>query len=101
MVASEGESPESVEALVLIPVFHEGGDDSPLFGMVFVQSEEKFVFLGSPCSDLPGFDDFAFGTELGIDQLAVLVLVDDSDFFHRFDSGQSLLIFLIIMSSIK
>ena len=76
-----------MEALVLVPVGHEGGNDCPFLRKIVVELDEVLILLGSPCLDFPFFGvqvlllDFQIDLE-SIEALNRLAELSWLAFFH-------------------
>lgn len=56
--------PESVQTLILVPVFHMLGDDIPLLGVLIIEHDEFLILLNCPCFNKSLFEESTLGCDL-------------------------------------
>ena len=73
-----------MEALVLVSVVHESGDESPFLRVLIIELDKPVVFFGSPGLDLSLLEVGVFLFDFKFENTAFVIWRSQDCFFHDF-----------------
>lgn len=80
--AELGEPTVAMEALVLIAVIHESGDEPPFLGVLIIEFDELFILFGGPGLDFALLQVRVFLFDFHFENTAFVIWRAHHHFFH-------------------